>query len=151
MTKTGINIGELKSFSAPDAERLRILTKNLGESYQELTDQEIKRILKSDTTHLIIARDQKTKNIIGMGTLSIYRIPYLRKAYLDDFIIDEAYQGQGIGSRLMKYILDNTRKSGASYLEFTSNPKRVGANKFYQKQGFEKRKTNVYRINFEHE
>ena len=150
MKQTSIKIEELKDFSSTDAEAIRQLVTKLGSTFQPLTDSDLKSMISSPTTHLLIARERMKNQIIGMGTLAIYRIPYLKKAYLDDFIIDDNYQGQGIGSKLMKTVIEKAKKEGVAYMEFTSNPTRVGANKFYQKMGFEKRETNVYRLTFDH-
>lgn len=151
MKKSHALIEQLTIFSLEDAEAIRNLVTKLGSTFQPLTDIELKKLLTSPTTFLFVAREPEKKQIVGMATLVIYRIPYLKKAYLDDFIIDDNYQGQGLGSRLMQAVLTKAKKRGAAYLEFTSNPTRVGANKFYQKLGFEKRNTNTYRQNIEYE
>ncbi len=152
MTKlsSDITIEQLTAFSTEDAEAIRQLVAQLGSTFHPLTDTDLKGMLSSPTLHLFTARDSKTNQIIGMGTLAIYRIPYLKKAYLDDFIISDEYQGQGIGSMLMESVIEKAKIEGVAYMEFTSNPTRVGANNFYQKMGFEKRETNVYRLTFDH-
>lgn len=146
-----IVIEQLTSFSPESAEDIRSLAKKLGDNFQPLTDQDLKDMLTSPTTYVFVARDKEVDKIIGMATLVIYRIPYLKKAYLDDFVVLDEYQGKGIGSDLLKAVLNKAKTEGAAYIEFTSNPKRVGANKFYQKFGFQKRDTNVYRHDFDHE
>lgn len=143
-----ITIQQLTTFSPEAAADIRRLVAMLGKNFQLLTNADVKAMLTSPATHLFIARDEEKQNIIGMATVAIYRIPYLKKAYLDDFVVLDEYQGQGIGSDLMKAVLDKAEAEGATYIEFTSNPKRVGANKFYQKFGFQKRETNVYRLDF---
>lgn len=146
-----VKIEQLASFSPEDAGAIRNLVTKLGSTFQPLTDTELKKLISSPTTSLFVARVSGKKQIVGMATLAVYRIPYLKKAYLDDFIILDNYQGHGIGSKLMQAVLVKASKESAVYIEFTSNPKRVGANKFYQKMGFEKRNTNTYRQNIEYE
>ncbi|OAN18059.1 hypothetical protein A3K86_03845 [Photobacterium jeanii] len=51
------------------------------------------------------------------------------------FVIDEKYQGAGIGSRMTKAFLQDCRDSGVS--EVTVEANRDGASLFYEKQGFE--------------
>ncbi len=147
---TDVTIEQLTQFFEEEAEAIRDLVSQLGSTSQPLSNHDLKDMLKSPTTCLLVAREPKKQKIVGMATLAVYRIPYLRKAYLDDFIIDDKYHGQGIGSLLMQTVLEQAKKSGAVYIEFTSNPKRIAANKFYQKMGFEKRETNVYRLTLNH-
>lgn len=150
MANSKITISRLEKFSERDRSAIRSLVNQLGATFQELADNDLLEMIESKTTQLIVARDVENDQIVAMATLALYRIPYLKKAYLDDFIVSDEYQGQGVGSALMKAVVKQAEDYGAGYIEFTSNPKRVGANKFYQKQGFERRDTNVYRLNFNH-
>ncbi|HSW47668.1 MAG TPA: GNAT family N-acetyltransferase [Candidatus Saccharimonadales bacterium] len=151
MMQTRINIEQLTSFSQKDAESIKELAAKLGKSTQNLTDDDIKEIISSPTTHLIVAREPKEQKIVGMATLAVYRIPYVKKAYFDDFIVLDEYQGQGIGSSLLKTVLSLAQDLGAKYIDFTSTPERIEANKLYEKFGFKKRNTNVYRLAFNHD
>jgi ribosomal protein S18 acetylase RimI-like enzyme len=150
-TKFLITISILKSPTMSDLEDIRALTAKLGDTFQPLSKKDLHGIINSPTAYLFIAREPKKKKIVGMGTLAIFRIPYLKKAYLDDFIVSDDYQGQGIGSLLMKSVIEKAKEEEVAYMEFTSNPTRIGANKFYQKMGFAKRETNVYRMSFDNE
>ncbi|HVF69719.1 MAG TPA: GNAT family N-acetyltransferase [Xanthomonadales bacterium] len=143
-----IIIEQLTSLSLKDAEAIRRLVSQLGSEFQPLGDKDLKEMLKSPTTYLLVARQSKTQKIVGMATLAVYRIPYAKKAYFDDFIIEEAYQGQGIGSLLLEKVLAKAAELGATYIDFTSTPTRLAANKLYEKFGFTKRDTNVYRLTF---
>ncbi len=143
-----VTIEQLASFSSNDAKTIRQLATKLGPSFQPLSDQDLKDMLKSKTTHLFVARESKKQRIVGMGTLAIYRIPYLKKAYFDDFVVDEEYRGHGIGSKLIEKILVFAKELGATYIELTANSKRLVANKLYKKIGFVKQDTNVFRLTF---
>lgn len=145
-----ITIEILSKFSQEDAERIRALASQLGPGFQLLNDTDIKEIISSPVTNILVARDPKDQKIVGMATLAVYRIPYVKKAYLDDFIVDESFQGQGIGSKLLKAVLDHAKEQEASYVDFTSTSTRVAANKLYEKFGFKKRDTNVYRLDLEY-
>ena len=45
----------------------------------------------------------------------------------------------------MKHAIEYAQECGALCIDLTSRPSRMEANEMYQKMGFEKRETNVYR------
>jgi ribosomal protein S18 acetylase RimI-like enzyme len=81
-----------------------------------------------------------------MVTVLIFRIPYVKKAYLDDLIVDEAFRGHGLGSKLLQKAISLAKEKDAAYVDFTSRPRRIAGNTLYEKLGFKKRDTNVYRL-----
>ena len=61
-------------------------------------------------------------------------------AYVYAMIVDEAYRGQGIGSRLLEEAFRYAKKFGCKKIELDSSFQREKAHKFYtEKLGFEKR------------
>jgi ribosomal protein S18 acetylase RimI-like enzyme len=140
-----IEIKEVTTFTHELAERIRELVHMIGKNYKELTDEDLNEILASPTTTLYIALERETGSIAGMVTLVVYRIPYVRKAYFDDLVVDEAFRGKGIGSSLLKKVIETATEKKAAYLDFTSRPRREESNHLYEKFGFEKRNANVYR------
>lgn len=142
-------IEQLKEFSQTDRQTIGQLASLLGHSNRDFTDDDLKEMLNSVNVNLLVTRDASTHNIVAMITVCVYRIPYIKKSYLDDFVVNEAYRGKGIGSKLFKEALELAKEKGAAYVDFTSNPKRLEGNKLYEKLGFKKRDTNVYRLVFE--
>ena len=140
----------LKEFSQEDTKAIADLASKLGQHSKPFLDADMKEILDSTNTHILVARDSDSKKVVAMITVSVYRIPYVKKSYLDDFVVDEEYRGKGIGSLLFEKALDFAREKGAAFADFTSNPKRIEGNKLYEKLGFKKRDTNVYRLTFEY-
>src|SRR5688572_28687727 len=140
----------LTTLSTEDAKAIETLAGKLGSHSTPFSVDNLQEILDSKHTFILVSRDNTSKQIIAMVTVSVYRIPYVKKAYLDDFVVDEAYRGKGIGSSLFQKALDFAKEKGASYVDFTSNPKRVEGNKLYEKLGFKKRDTNVYRLTFDY-
>jgi ribosomal protein S18 acetylase RimI-like enzyme len=65
---------------------------------------------------------------------------------VEDVIVDEAVNGQGIGAQLTHAMLDRARQLGCVSVDLTSRPSREAANHLYKKVGFELRETNVYRF-----
>lgn len=106
----------------------------------------LKKILKTKTASFIIALDKKNK-IVGMVVLVTYPvIDGFNKGWIEGMVVDENARRMGIGEKLMLKALEVARKKGLKNINLTSRPQRVAANKFYQKIGFEKQETNVYRL-----
>ena len=94
------------------------------------------------TATLLVARDGDV--IVGVLTLSLYRVPTGLSARIDDVIVDEARRGRGIGEALTREAIERARTAGARAVNLTSHPRREAANRLYQRLGFERRDTNVY-------
>lgn len=93
------------------------------------------------TSHLVVARDP---HIIGVLTLTLYRIPTGLSARIDDVIVDTAARGRGVGEALTRDAIERARTAGARSVNLTSHPRREAANRLYQRLGFERRDTNAY-------
>ena len=102
------------------------------------------RIVREKNTTTVVARDG-TK-IVGMGLSFLIMKPRGRFAYIEDMVVDVAYRGQGLGERIAKKLIAIARQKGVKYVELSTRPSRVAANKLYQKLGFEQKETNVYRL-----
>jgi len=112
------------SSSVPDAQRLR-------------------EVLACPCTTLLIARN--AGKIVGTLTLAIFPIPTGVRAWIEDVVVDSEARGAGVGEALTRKALEIALSRKARTVELTSNPKRLAANRLYQKLGFKPRETNVYR------
>ena len=83
---------------------------------------------------------------MGMLTLAIFRIPTGIRAWIEDVVVDGAARGQGVGEALTREAIRIAGTHGARTVELTSRPTREAANRLYQRLGFERRETNVYRF-----
>jgi len=146
-----IIVEQLKKISLQDADRIRILVTKLGQRHKPLSDEDLQTMIDSSVTTILVVRNPKEKHIVGMVTLAVYRIPYLKKAYLDDLIVDETHRGKGLGSKLIAAAMKLAEEKGAAYLDFTSHPSRTGANLLYEKLGFKKKESNAYRFTYDYE
>jgi ribosomal protein S18 acetylase RimI-like enzyme len=97
---------------------------------------------------LLTARDAGGP-LVGALCLTIYRIPTGVQARLDDVVVDEGARGRGIGEALSRAAIAIARDAGARVVALTSHPRRVAANRLYQRLGFERRETNVYALRLE--
>ncbi|MEI7844272.1 MAG: GNAT family N-acetyltransferase [Chloroflexota bacterium] len=105
---------------------------------------DLQKLLDSPSI-LIVARTTSLDGpIIGAGTLGVFRTPSGVHAHVEDVIVDESYRGQGVGETLVSELLLIARQMGLKGVSLTCNPRRVPANRLYQKMGFKKWDTNTY-------
>jgi len=109
-----------------------------------LTEKELREIVESPATELLLARQGST--IVGMLTLVTVRIPSGLTSHIDDVVVAPIARGQGVGKRLVQDALALAKTHGVRHVDLTSRPTRVAANALYQSVGFELRETNVYRF-----
>jgi ribosomal protein S18 acetylase RimI-like enzyme len=67
------------------------------------------------------------------------------RAWIEDVVVDESARRQGVGEALTEAMVEQARARGCVTVDLTSRPSREAANELYQKQGFARRDTNVYR------
>ena len=79
-------------------------------------------------------------------TLVTFRIPTGLRAFIEDVVVDVSARREGIGEALTREAIAIARAKGARTIDLTSRPSREAANRLYQRLGFERRDTNVYRL-----
>ena len=98
--------------------------------------------------HLFVACDSGANDlIIGMATLVDENILSRRCGVVHDVVVLPSYLKMGVGRTLMNALIDYAKYMGLESLELTSHESRDVANLLYQKLGFVKRETSVYRLN----
>jgi ribosomal protein S18 acetylase RimI-like enzyme len=131
----------------PDEELVGAFTRlipQLSSSSPPPTRDELAEMIRSDATTVFLARnDQGT--IVGTLTLVVFRIPTAIRAWIEDVVVDETARGSGAGEALNRAALETARQLGARTVDLTSRPSREAANRLYQRLGFQRRETNVYR------
>jgi ribosomal protein S18 acetylase RimI-like enzyme len=101
-------------------------------------------MVDSDTATLFVARDDGVA--VGTLTLVVFSIPTGLRAWVEDVVVDEVARGGGIGEALISAAVEEARGRGVRSIDLTSRPSREAANALYQKLGFKRRDTNVYRL-----
>ena len=119
------------------------LIPQLSSSNPPPTEAELRRIVDSDSTLLLLAEDDGV--IVGSLTLALFQIPTGLRAWIEDVVVDASARGKGVGETLNRVALDEAKRRGATTVDLTSRPSREAANRLYQRLGFVKRETNVYR------
>ena len=129
------------------------LLPQLSSSSPPPSESELREIVDSGATHLLIARDGDGPglggDIVGTMTLVVFRIPTGVRAWVEDVVVDGAARGKGVGEVLNRAALAVAERKGARTVDLTSRPSREAANRLYQRLGFVQRDTNVYRYDRE--
>ena len=139
----------LTEYTPEVATRVRELLIQLsrsGKDRGEIPKEWFDNLIESPYHDMLIAIDDEG-TVQGIATLSIIMGPIVRKnAYLEDFVTDSNYRGQGVGSLLWNAMLDWAREKGCKELNFTSGKGREAAWAFYQHKGAEIYDTNFFKI-----
>ena len=134
--------------TADDAEELHAalqhLVPQLSRTNPAPSLEQVRAMLAHDSTTQFMAR-LDDGSIVGVSTLATFPIPTNLRAWIEDVIVDEASNNQGIGRLLVDAMVERARELGAKTVDLTSRPSREAANHLYRKAGFELRDTNVYR------
>jgi ribosomal protein S18 acetylase RimI-like enzyme len=105
---------------------------------------ELEEIVASPATRLLVARDDGGA-VAGTLTLALFRTPTRLRAWIEDVVVEEGARGQGIGGALTTEALRLATDAGARSVDLTSRGDREAANRLYERLGFRRRETNVYR------
>jgi ribosomal protein S18 acetylase RimI-like enzyme len=106
---------------------------------------ELKTLLDTQGATLLIAREpDQNGEIVGVLSLTIYRVPTGVRSIVEDVVVDEKMRRRGIGEALMREAINLAREADANGVSLTSNLQREAANLLYQSMGFQLRKTNPY-------
>jgi ribosomal protein S18 acetylase RimI-like enzyme len=139
-----IEVEEVSSMTPVVAQAIANLVRQLSSSAKVPSRRELEQIVHSPATVLLAART--SDKIVGMLTLVLFRIPTGVRGIIEDVVVDEASRGRGIAEALTREALARSKAGGARTLDLTSRPSREAANRLYEKLGFQKRDSNVYRF-----
>lgn len=137
-------VEEVTEITPALVEAIAGLVPQLSRSSPPPTADELTEIVASPATVLFVARDGE--RIVGSLTLAVFRIPTGLRAWIEDVMVDESARGRGAGTALNRAALEHARHAGARTVDLTSRPSREAANRLYQKLGFQRRHTNVWRF-----
>lgn len=141
-----IEIKELKCADEAMVAAITSLLSQLTSSPIVFTLSSLQDIVESDGTHLYIAR--YGDEVVGMLSLCNYLAPTGRKMWIEDVVVDRSVRGKGVGRALLDYAIAEARHRGG-LLMLTSRPSRVAANALYSSSGFERKETNVYKMDLD--
>jgi len=124
---------------------LQVLVPQLSRSNPPPSLDAVRAMLDNEAITQFVARDD-IGAIVGVSTLAVFPIPTAMRAWVEDVIVDERRNGEGIGRMLTEAMLARARALGCATVDLTSRPSREAANHLYRKVGFAPRETNVYRF-----
>ncbi|HUO56517.1 MAG TPA: GNAT family N-acetyltransferase [Candidatus Paceibacterota bacterium] len=136
----------LKTATQQAVDELVALGRALHEDERTMTFEQLEALVEEKM--IIVMTIVDNEHIVGMGTL--YIIPKIGKTngLVEDVIVDERYRGQGLGEKLTRAIIEEAKKRGLNSITLTSNSNRVAAHKLYEKVGFVKKETDVFKLSF---
>lgn len=141
-----ILIKEVKESSEDIYRDIKELLSQLTSAELSFSKSDLERIIVSQNSILFAAMEEKTNDkIIGILVLVFIDIPTGVLARIEDVVVDKLARGKGIGKTITIAAIQKAKNLGITKIDLTSNPKRVAANRLYQRLGFKERKTNVYR------
>lgn len=143
-----VKIVEVDEVTPALVEAFERLTPQLSKSNPPPSEDELRALVESDATVLLMAVDDDGR-FVGTLTLVLFRIPTAQRAWIEDVIVDEAFGGRGIGKALTRDAIERAKAAGCKTVDLTSRPSREVANGMYQSLGFELRETNVYRYSLD--
>lgn len=108
------------------------------------TMERLRAIIADPAVTLLLAIDGD--QTVGTATVIVYTTPFWVKARIDDVVVDEAARGKGFGEALVNACLDVARTRGAQVAELQSGVQREAANRLYPRMGFQRRESNLYRL-----
>jgi ribosomal protein S18 acetylase RimI-like enzyme len=141
----GVTVSEATEVDDELVRAFERLIPQLSSSNPPPSAEQLRAIVDSPATQLLVARDDETGEVVGSLTLVLFPIPTSMRAWIEDVVVDEAARGRGVGEALNQFALDRARAAGATTVDLTSRPSREAANRLYQRLGFVARDTNVYR------
>lgn len=137
-----MEIRQIKSLNTEQLTQINVLYSQLSSTGLQTSSEKVDMALASPSFNLVVAIDGE--KIIGMGSLIVINFLSSRHANIEDVVVDQSQRGQGLGRKIMQYLIELARAQGVEELHLTSKPARQTANALYQKLGFIRKETNVY-------
>jgi len=139
-----IRILQSKSLTPATAKELNGLLREFRPDCEPSSIRQWRGILAQRNLRLFVVGVKR--EIFGMAILRWHDLPVGRVGALEDVVVAREHQGKGYGSQLTAAMIDFAKKQKMAYIDLTTRPQRKAANHLYQKFGWERRKTNVYRL-----
>lgn len=136
-------VEELLSYTLSDINDLDKLMHVLSET-SFCNETLLRDAINDVNTHVFVIRVEG--HIIGTATLCVMHTLEFKLAHVESVVVLPEYRGKSFGYKLMEYIVNEAKRMNVKFLQLTSNPKRISANKLYNMMGFTQYETNCYML-----
>lgn len=134
----------IKVATSEDTQAIASLLAQLSSSAPSFSHADLEAMVADPATTILAARSGD--EIVGITTLVVFRVATGVRAFIDDVVVSDAHRGKGLGEKLVRAAIEQAASLGVQKIDLTSRPSREAANRLYQRLGFERRETNVYRL-----
>ncbi len=100
----------------------------------EITPEWMKKIVDSEASSLLVARDDKEK-IVGMGILVVYPTLVNPRALLETLGVDPAARRKGVGTALIKEALEEARIQKVNTVRAFTGKENEAGNRLFENAG----------------
>jgi ribosomal protein S18 acetylase RimI-like enzyme len=140
----GIEVERVRAVSPELVRAFGRLLPQLSSTARPLDEDALAALVACDVDTVLIARADG--DVVGMLTLVVFPIPSGLRARIEDVVVDGTARGRGVGAALTSEAVRLARAAGARTVDLTSRPSRDAANRLYERLGFRRRESVVYRV-----
>lgn len=119
------------------------LVTQLSKSAPPLSREVLQDVVSCSTNTVLVACVDG--RLSGTLTLVMFPIPTGLRGRIEDVVVDSTARGSGVGAALVARAVELATVAGARSVDLTSRPSRAVANRLYERLGFERRESIVYR------
>ena len=96
--------------------------------------------IEKDSNHELIVAEMDGKVVGTLHLMFLRSISYQGglRVQVESVRVDEEFRGQGIGSEMMKWLIERAKERDAHLVQLTSHRSREDAHRFYERLGFNK-------------
>lgn len=138
-----VEVEILNDITSEIVEAFGRLLPQLSTSAPPLDAAALAAIVAAPASTVLLARSDG--KIVGTLTLATFPIPTGVRAWIEDVVVDESARGQGAAKALTIEALRLAREAGARTVDLTTRPSRVAAGHLYERVGFQRRDSRLYR------
>ena len=113
-----------------------VLERVADDVFDNPIDEKLAREFISDPRHHLVVAISEDQVVVGMASAVHYVHPDKpAQLFINEVGVAEAYQGQGVGSRLMSELLALGRRLGCTEAWVATEPDNKAARRLYEKAG----------------
>jgi ribosomal protein S18 acetylase RimI-like enzyme len=143
LRRVSVDVEVLNEVTDEVVEAFGRLVPQLSTSAPPLDKRALSAIIAAPASTVLLARVNGT--IVGTLTLAMFPIPTGVRAWIEDVVTDESARGQGVGEKLTLEAIRIAREGGARTVDLTTRPSREAAGRLYERVGFVRRDSRLYR------